>query len=138
MGQPVKILKMNSKAKQTILDAYGLKDLTSLDRRRDTIDAKKLFVKWAREEEDKTYHVIADELERTHCAAIHLYRGSEWLIKTDPKAQRVWKVLTNKRRCAESLEEMALIMDGIEDQEVYKYVIEKLPLIIKSKINFDI
>jgi len=125
-----------SKVLKTILDSYEIKDIKALDNRRHVVDAKKIYVKWLREEELKTYHAIGKELGRSHCAIMNLYKGADWVVENDVKAIKVWHLLTNGRRCNESLEVIANIMDGIDNQDVYNYVIEHLPSIIQARSKF--
>ena len=131
----LKTFKMN-KVLQTILDSYGLTDIKKKDKREFVINAKKIYVKWLREEELKTYNEIGKELDRSHCAAMHLYKDTDRLVKQDTKANKVWHLLTNDRRCNESLEIIANIMDGIDNQDVYNYVIKQLPSIIQARSKF--
>jgi len=125
-------------AKQIILEAYGLKNFTDQDKRRSTIDAKKIYIKYCRDEQQRTYHDIGSEMQRTHCAIMNLYKGADWVVNHESKAKRVWHLLTNGRRCNETLEKMAELMEGIEDQEVYKYVLEQLPAIINAKKKYNL
>ena len=125
-----------NKVLQTILDSYELTDIKKKDNREFVINAKKIYVKWLREEELKTYNEIGKELDRSHCAVMNLYKDTDRLVKQDDKANNVWHLLTNDRRCKESLEIIANIMDGIDNQDVYNYVIEHLPSIIQARSKF--
>ncbi len=125
-----------SKVLQTIMDSYNLTDIKKKDNREHVINAKKIYVKWLREEELKTYSEIGSAVGRSHCAVMSLYKDTDRLIKQDEKAKKVWHLLTNDRRCNESLEVIANLMDGIDNQDVYNYVIEKLPTIIKARNSF--
>jgi len=125
-------------AKQIILEAYGLDKIENNPRKLGPMDAKKLFVKYCREILEMSYTDIGKQLNHRHCNIIALYRKSDWVATKDPKGKRVWHLMTNKRRCNETLEKMTQLMEGIEDIEIYESVLKALPSIINAKKNFNL
>ena len=119
--------------KKVILEEYNLESLVNTNKRRGTIDAKKLFVRFQRDYNYRTYWDIADELGLTHASIINLYNKSDWLVKYDDKAKRVWSTLTNKPKCDKVLNRMSSLLEGVDDPEIYEYVLEKIEILIRTK-----
>ena len=116
-----------------LCDEYELAGLRKADRRQSTIDAKKLYVKFNRDYNNKTYVSIANDLGLTHGSVINLYNKAEWLTLYDPKARAIWKRVTNKPECEKTLKRMVALLDTVDDPEIYEYIFGKLEVLVKTK-----
>lgn len=116
-----------------LCDEYELAGLRKADRKQSTIDAKKIFVKFNRDYNNRTYSSIGKELGLTHGSIINLYNKAEWLIAYDAKAKEIWECVTRKPKCEKTLKRMADLLDTIEDPYIYEYIFGKLEVLVKTK-----
>ena len=121
-----------------IMEEYSIEDIKGKNRKRDLVDARKIYTRYLREEKTRTFQQIGDIMDKDHSSAVYMYKQSKWLVEHDKKAKYVWGLINGtvekeNPEEQEILKEISDLFRGINDMDMYFFALDKLKTIIKAK-----
>jgi len=130
--------QMAKRVLKILEEEYSVKDIKGKSRKRDLVDARKIYTRYLRENRLRTFQQIGDILGKTHSNCIHLYEESKWITEHDKKASYVWGLINRtidkeNPKEKEVLKVISDLFEDIDDIDMYFFALEKLKTIIKAK-----